>query len=257
MGSIEEYKSCWSNQLIYGNMLKTGTAIIIFTLIKMDRLNWVAMVKDTSENGNRFNLHRLADFINEAGMLRHTPRSGYAFLGSGSENVAEHSYRAAIIGHILAHMAHIDPGRVILQGLYHDLHEARTGDFNYVNHRYDACDAKRALVDSTAGTGLQEEILGLWEEFEHGESQAAQLARDADQLDLIANLAQELYKGNLQARDWLDSALARLRTEEGRMLAKAILDAPPDRWWREGIPSEWWINHGVINPGKETQENAD
>lgn len=47
-------------------------------------------------------LGRLADFCNEVGMLRHTPRSGYAFLGSGRENVAEHSYRVSVLGYALA-----------------------------------------------------------------------------------------------------------------------------------------------------------
>ena len=35
-------------------------------------------------------MQRLTDFLNEVGMLRHTPRSGYKFLGSGQETVAEH-----------------------------------------------------------------------------------------------------------------------------------------------------------------------
>ena len=43
-------------------------------------------------------MERITDFFHEAGHLRHTPRSGYAFLGSGSENVAEHSYRTSVIG---------------------------------------------------------------------------------------------------------------------------------------------------------------
>ena len=44
-------------------------------------------------------LDRMTDFFHEAGMLRHTPRSGYAFLGSGAENVAEHSFRTAVMGY--------------------------------------------------------------------------------------------------------------------------------------------------------------
>ena len=47
-------------------------------------------------------MQRLTDFLNEVGMLRHTPRSGYAFLGSGRETVAEHSHRTAVIGYVLA-----------------------------------------------------------------------------------------------------------------------------------------------------------
>ena len=47
----------------------------------------------------RDRLTRVVDFLNECGMLRKTPRTGYQFLGSGSENVAEHSFRTAVIGH--------------------------------------------------------------------------------------------------------------------------------------------------------------
>ena len=50
-------------------------------------------------------LNRLCDFIFEAGMLRRTPRSGYQFLGSGRENVAEHSFLCALIGLVLAELA--------------------------------------------------------------------------------------------------------------------------------------------------------
>ena len=47
-------------------------------------------------------MQRLTDFLNEVGMLRHTPRSGYKFLGSGQETVAEHSHRTTVIGYVLA-----------------------------------------------------------------------------------------------------------------------------------------------------------
>ena len=47
-------------------------------------------------------MQRLTDFLNEVGMLRHTPRSGYKFLGSSRETVAEHSHRTAVIGYALA-----------------------------------------------------------------------------------------------------------------------------------------------------------
>lgn len=190
-------------------------------------------------------LERLADFCNEAGMLRHTPRSGYAFLGTGRENVAEHSYRTTVLGYILARMAGEEPCRVVILCLFHDLHEARTGDFNYVNHRYDTCRARAALEDATTGTGLEDDILGAWDELEVAASVAARLAHDADQLDLICNLQTELSRGNAFARKWLDSALKRLRTPEGRELADAILRADPNHWWYGRLDKEWWIRHGL------------
>ena len=64
-------------------------------------------------------LDRLADFFNEVGMLRHTPRTGYAFLGTGSENVAEHSYRVSVMGYVLARISGMDPARVTFLCLFH------------------------------------------------------------------------------------------------------------------------------------------
>lgn len=190
-------------------------------------------------------LERLADFCNEAGMLRHTPRSGYAFLGSGKESVAEHSYRTTVLGYLLARMAGLEPSRVVMLCLFHDLHEARTGDFNYVNHRYDTCRARAALEDATEGTGLAPDILGAWDELEAAETGAARLAHDADQLDLICNLQAELSRGNEFAREWLDSALKRLRTPEGRELAEAVLRTDPNQWWYGRVDKTWWVRHGL------------
>lgn len=186
-------------------------------------------------------LERLADFFNEVGMLRHTPRTGYAFLGSGEENVAEHSYRVSIMGYVLARMCGLDPARVTFLCLFHDLHEARTGDFNYVNHRYDQCQARRALEDCVDGTGLEADVLPLWDELAAGASPEAVLAHDADQLDLICNLKAELDKGNAFASQWLESAVKRLRSPEARELAEVVLRTDHNRWWYGRVEKDWWV----------------
>ena len=186
-------------------------------------------------------LERLADFFNEVGMLRHTPRTGYAFLGSGKENVAEHSYRVSVMGYVLARMCGLDPARVTFLCLFHDLHEARTGDFNYVNHRYDQCQARRALEDCVDGTGLEADVLPLWDELAAGASPEAVLAHDADQLDLICNLKAELDKGNAFASKWLESAVKRLRSPEARELAEVVLRTDHNRWWYGRVEKDWWV----------------
>ncbi|MDR3361380.1 MAG: HD domain-containing protein [Desulfovibrio sp.] len=187
-------------------------------------------------------LERLADFCHEVGMLRHIPRSGFAFLGTGGENVAEHSYRTSVIGYALARMAGADPLRVAALCLFHDLHEARTGNFNYVNHRYNTCRARDALQDALRDTGLDGDVLALTDEFDARQSAEAVLAHDADQLDLICNLAVELYKGNTFAGDWIENALKRLKSQAARELAEAVLRADPNRWWYGGVEKDWWIN---------------
>ena len=173
-------------------------------------------------------------------MLRKTPRTGYQFLGTGAENVAEHSFRTAVIGYVLARRTGADPAKTALLCLFHDLHEARTGDFNYVNRIYNKSDRALALNHATAGTGLAEDILPLWEELEAVGTPEAQLAQDADQLDLILNLKEQQDLGNAYAKKWLDCALKRLRTNEAVNLANTIAETDHSDWWFLGPDESWW-----------------
>lgn len=183
---------------------------------------------------------RLVDFLNEVGMLRHTPRSGYAFLGSGRETVAEHSHRTAVIGYVLAKKTGADAARTVMICLFHDLPEARTGDFNYVNRIYDTSNERRALEDAVAGTGLEKDIMAIWDEHEGRETRESILAHDADQLDLILNLKRESDLGNRYADKWLESAVARLRTPVAIDLARTALTTDHTDWWYLGPDRNWW-----------------
>jgi len=197
-------------------------------------------MENTVDMRDRDRLTRLADLIFEAGMLRKTPRTGYQFLGSGAENVAEHSFRTALIGFVLASQAGADPYRTMALCLFHDLPEARTGDFNYVNKLYNKTDPRRALTDALAGTGLSATVLPLHDELEAAATLEAQLAQDADQLDLIANLKEELDLGNRYAADWIEAAMGRLRTEAGRALATTVAATDHAAWWFLGPDRQWW-----------------
>lgn len=188
----------------------------------------------------RDRLTRLVDFFNECGMLRKTPRTGYQFLGSGSEDVAQHSFRTAVIGHVLAIMAGADVARTTYMCLFHDLHEARTGDFNYVNRIYNQSTRTRSLEHAVTGTGLEEDILGYWDELEQTTTLEAKLAQDADQLDFILNLKEESDQGNKYAGEWLEMALERVRTEWGRELAQTIAKTDHKDWWFLGPEPDWW-----------------
>ena len=183
---------------------------------------------------------RLADFVFELGMLRRTPRTGYQFLGSGAENVAEHSFRTAMIGYILARRAGADVARTVFLCLFHDVHEARIGDFNYVNRIYNTSDPVLAFTHALEGTGLREEVLDMWRELEAGETLEAKLAQDADQLDFIANLKEEQDLGNPYAAKWLAHALPRLRTDVAREFAAVIRETDQSEWWFARPDESWW-----------------
>ncbi len=198
----------------------------------------------TEQIKKRDTRQRLVDFLNEVGMLRHTPRSGYAFLGTGKESVAEHSYRTAVIGYVLARKTGADASRTMLLCLFHDLPEARTGDFNYVNRLYDTSREKEALKDAIAGTGLEKELLDVWDEHAARTTPESILAHDADQLDLILNLKRESDLGNRYADKWLANAVLRLRTDLAKELAETILATDHTDWWYLGADANWWAKKG-------------
>ncbi|MDL2266546.1 HD domain-containing protein [Desulfovibrio sp. OttesenSCG-928-G15] len=189
-------------------------------------------------------LARLADLVFEAGMLRKTPRTGYQFLGSGSENVAEHSFRTALIGYILAVMSEANPERTAMLCLIHDFHEARTGDFNYVNSIYNSTNHRLAMEHALSGTCVAEPLMSLWDEQDKEESKESLLAKDADQIDLIFNLIEERDKGNAYADKWLENAVKRIESEAGKTLVEKALQTDHTDWWFKGPDENWWVHRG-------------
>ena len=112
-------------------------------------------------------MERIAEFIFELGMLKKTPRTGYQFLGNGSENVASHSYRVAMIAYALAKVnGQADVWRTVAMALMHDVAEARTGDHNYVNQRYVTADEDRVTKEQLEGLPFGTELAKFKEEFE-------------------------------------------------------------------------------------------
>ena len=197
-------------------------------------------------------MRAITNFLFEVGMLKKTPRTGYQFLGSGRESVAEHSFRTAVIGYVLAlQEAGSDPHRTMLMCLLHDLPEARTGDHNYVNKRYVRIDEDQAVEDLARDLPFGADIVSLVREFNDGESPEAILAKDADQLDLILELKEQLDLGNRYASEWLDFAVLRLRSPSAKEMAKDILDTDSTEWWFEKR-TELWVN--AIS-GKQREED--
>jgi putative hydrolase of HD superfamily len=176
-----------------------------------------------------------ANFFFEVGMLARTPRSGFPFLGSGEQSVAEHVYRMLNIAFILARQSEqpVDELHLMHLVLFHDLPEARTGDQNYVYHKYVSVDWDKMFGDLAASLPFGAEIVALVREFEERSSPEARLANDADQLEFLLMLKEERDMGNPRAADWIPPALARLKTDAGKRLAEEILSTRSDEWWQQ------------------------
>jgi putative hydrolase of HD superfamily len=189
-------------------------------------------------------MDQIARFIFELGMLKKTPRTGYQFLGRGSENVAAHSHRATLIAYILAKLSPpADVWRTVAMALVHDLAEARTADHNYVNRRYVKVGEERVTADQTRGLPFGPELAGFKAEFEAAASLESRLARDADQLDLIFELKEHQDLGNPHAPKWIAAAVKRLTTPMGRRLADQAGRTDWTAWWFDESDS-WWVHGG-------------
>jgi putative hydrolase of HD superfamily len=184
----------------------------------------------------------IVNFLFEVGILKNTPRSGYQFLGSGGESVADHSFRVAVIAYLLGkNEPKADIQKVLLMGLFHDFHEARTGDHNYVNKRYVTVNEDKAVRDLAQKLPFGQEIVSLIDEFNSRETLEARLSQDADQLDFILELKRQLDLGNKSAAEWLRYAVKRLITDYAKELADEITKTGSSDWWFEKN-EELWVN---------------
>jgi putative hydrolase of HD superfamily len=187
-------------------------------------------------------MHALADFLFETGMLKKTPRSGFQFLGSGSESVAEHVLQTLYIGYVLCKLEPgVDELKVLRLCLVHDLPEARTGDMNYMNKKYVAVDEGKAIRELAEPLFFGGEIEESLAEFNGKETRESLLARDADQLALILQLKECGDLGNKYSQEWIRFALRRLTTDNARKLAASILETDSSDWWFKD-KGDWWVN---------------
>jgi len=189
-------------------------------------------------------MSQFANYLNEVGMLNRTPRSGFQFLGSGEQSVAEHMYRMMHVAFLLARMSEerVDELRLLRLVMFHDLPEARTSDHNYVNRKYVQEDLEKVLEDGASHWPFGEEIAACVREFEAAETPAARIAKDADQLELLLVLKEQGDLGHPHVDDWIKPLLARLKTDAGKRLADEILATRWDEWWFNNKQDPHWVN---------------
>ncbi len=185
---------------------------------------------------------QIADFVYETNIHSRTPRSGFWFLGSGSQSVAEHLFHTAMIAYALAYLEpKADKNKIVLMALMHDIGEGRTSDHNYVHQRYGRLSEISAVDDIADSVPFGSEIKELFTEEQAKVTIEAKIVKDADVLEWMSTLRGEEVKGNLKARSLIKLALQRLRTKAGKKLGAILVKTDPDSWWTD-VNSEWFVN---------------
>ena len=177
-------------------------------------------------------MKHIANLLFEMRMLKDIVRSGYSFLGSGSESIAEHSFTTAFICFVMSKLdGEVDGSKLMAMALLHDIPEARTGDLNYVQKKYTRVNEAKAISHLIKPLPFGNDIKSLIEEFNQGETREAKLASDADQLSFVLELKKLEDTGATSPEKWLPLVIGRLQTPTGRRMAQGIMETQWDEWW--------------------------
>jgi len=175
----------------------------------------------------------MATFLFEMGHLKRLPRAGWLLLGvPDPESVAEHSFRVAMVGMVLAALDGADVGHTVALAAFHDGHETRISDVPSVGRAY-VSTARPEVVTEHQTAGMPDKVAAvvrdLTAEYEQNATREAQLAHDADKIETLLQAIEYQQQGH-EAQPWRDTSLAALRTDAGKQLAQAVGSADP-RWW--------------------------
>lgn len=186
-------------------------------------------------------LTKTAHFLYEIGTMRKIARAHRQTLLTDdlSDNISSHSYRVAWIGWLLAKEEGVDPYKVLLMCLSHDISEIRSGDQNWVHKKYVKVfedEISKNQVKNLIGEDELEEVI---KEYDIRESKEAKIAKDADLIDQILLLKEYEWVGNKEAKDWLGENKGKgnmqyklLSSKSAKRLATEILKQRPSDWWQ-------------------------
>lgn len=179
----------------------------------------------------------LANFLYEAGQLKRVKRSGWWLINiKDPESVAEHSWRVAVIGYILAKLENVNTESVLLMCLFNDFHETRINDLHKVGQRYiNFSDAEtKAHTEQMLPLGnIGKTLLKSHNEFQEQKTHESVVARDADLLECLVQAREYQKQGYMDAQNWIDNVKKTLISNSAKQLASELERTDPNEWWRE------------------------
>ena len=129
-------------------------------------------------------------FLKESEKLKDVMRSAHTSQGN-RESTAEHSWRLCLSVLALGPwLAHLDVNKLLKLCVVHDLGEALNGDTPATQQHADPDKSQREAHDMRAITAtlpspVREEIMSLWDEYEHVRSAEARIAKGLDKIETI------------------------------------------------------------------------
>jgi 5'-deoxynucleotidase YfbR-like HD superfamily hydrolase len=95
-----------------------------------------------------------------------------------------------------------------------------------------------AMEDMLKGTAVKDEFYAIWEEYEKRECLEAKIVKDADNLDVDFELAEQASGGSTLQEQWKDMrqsiADRKLYTETAKQMFEQLKTANPHNWHIKG-----------------------
>lgn len=175
------------------------------------------------------------DFLFEMGSIRFVQRTWRHFLNEDFANLAEHHYHVFWIAMVIAaHEGGVDHGKLAKMALVHDIAESRTGDVDYLSRQYVVRHEELGISDMLQGTAVEAEFRALWDEYHERTSLESKIIKDADNLDVDFEMAEQAARGS---RLWdvkhamrEHVAATKLYTKTAKKIYEQLKRADPHTW---------------------------
>lgn len=175
------------------------------------------------------------NFLFEMGSIRYIDRMWRRFLSPGFANLAEHHFRVFWVAMIIAAQEkNVDTGKIAKMVMVHDITESRTGDVDYISRQYVERHEKLGIQDILKETSVEEEFYAIWQEYETRQSLESKIVKDADNIDVDFELAEQATQGSEILKSLgsmrIEKVRPRLYTATAKKLFDEMKSANPHDW---------------------------
>lgn len=214
---------------LYGNSVKTLVCLGVGS--RSGSRSLAALPDDHDARASASTHSSAIDFLTLCHRLKTTKRKGWInYSIKGSESIADHMYRMAVMALIANDIPGLDRERCIKIAIVHDIAEAIVGDITPSDgvpkaekSRLEQA-ALKEMCEILGGGTRAEEIKELWEEYENNSSLEANLVKDFDKVEMILQaLEYEIEHGKLLDEFFISTA-GKFQTEIGKSWAAEIHD---------------------------------
>jgi putative hydrolase of HD superfamily len=183
-------------------------------------------------------MDRDIEFLYEIGTLRFIPRQWKRFLNADFANLAEHHLRVMWIALTIAKYEKADIDKVLKMALVHDIAESRTGDVDYLSRQYVERNEELGFKDMVKETSLEKELREMQDEYIERKTLEAKIVKDADNLDVDFELAEQEVRGFKLRYAWQSQRAYvgdnKLYTKTAQKIWKKLQKSDPNTWHIKG-----------------------